>query len=486
MFHSPLIRANRFSSRNADGFFSRVQPTPVDNPRLVHLNHALSAEFGLQPEDFSAERFLDYLGGKPLPAHLDPIAMAYSGHQFGVFNPGLGDGRAILLNEFKDRSGECWEFQLKGSGPTPYSRGFDGRAVLRSVIREYLGSEAVWGLGIPSTRALCLVDSESPVIREQIETGSMMIRVSPSHIRFGSFELFYGQGQHQHLKQLADYCIVQHFNEIKDGDDRYGLWFDEIVRRTAQMVAHWQAVGFCHGVMNTDNFSILGLTFDYGPFGFMEHYDPGHVCNHSDHQGRYAYDQQPRMAFWNCMCLAQALTPIVQHDRLQQALELFEPALQQQYLQLLRAKLGLQRPDPQDSPLVTRLLELLAREKLDYSRFFRGLCHLDTDRPGAEWIYQQGDREAIDAWLNDYRRRLEAEATGPVPRQQAMLRRNPKYILRNYLAQEAIEQAQQGDYGEVERLLQLVHHPYDEHPEFERYAESAPPGAAGLSVSCSS
>ncbi len=488
MFHSPLILPSRYISLSEEGFYSRARPTPLDNPRLVHLNQQLADEFRLNREDFSQTGFLDYLGGKGLPESLDPVATAYSGHQFGVFNPGLGDGRAILLGEFSDRRGQRHEFQLKGSGPTPYSRGFDGRSVLRSVIREYLGSEAIHGLGIPTTRALCLVDSNTPVVREQLETGSMMIRVAPSHIRFGSFELFYGQGRYTQLRQLANFCIDTCFEQLNDDKDRYGCWFDEIVRRSARLVAHWQSAGFCHGVINTDNFSILGLTFDYGPFGFMEQFDPEHVCNHSDHEGRYAFSQQPRIGLWNCLCLAQALTPLIDRKRLEQGLELYEPELQRHYLSLARAKLGLEQHRESDSALVTRLLELLQTQKLDYSRFFRGLCEL-SDGDGAplpRWLTERGDQPAIEAWVIDYRCRLQQETRSSQQRRKAMRSANPKYVLRNYLAQTAIECAREGDYSEVNRLLKLVQRPFDEHPGCEQYAEPAAEGAADLPVSCSS
>ncbi|MEH6627987.1 MAG: YdiU family protein [Motiliproteus sp.] len=486
MFHSPLIQTNSFAALEDECFFSMVQPTPLVNPRMVHFNPALATEFGLDADDFNQEAFLDYLGGKALPDKLNPLAMAYSGHQFGQFNPGLGDGRAILLGEFQHSEGVPWEFQLKGSGPTPYSRGFDGRAVLRSVIREYLGSEAMWALGIPTTRALCLVDSDTPVIREQVENGSMMIRVAPNHIRFGSFERFFGQGQHQQIQILADFCIENHHPDIHKDEDQYGKWFDQIILSTARMVAHWQAVGFCHGVMNTDNFSILGLTFDYGPYGFMEHYDPGHVCNHSDHEGRYAYDQQPRMAFWNCLCLGRALTPIINRERLERSLELYESELQAHYLKLIRNKLGLMSAQKEDSTLVTQMLELLKTQRLDYSRFFRGLSEFSIGQPGNPWVMQQGCSKNIIHWLEHYQNRLQSEGSDCQQRQQHMKKHNPKYILRNYLAQNAIELAQQGDYSEVGKLIELLHSPFDEHPECEQYADPAPESASNIQISCSS
>lgn len=486
MFYSSQQQPNRYSRLTEGAFYAVVKPTAIESPQLVHFNAALATEFGLDEHHFDQSNFLDVLAGKKYPDNGPPLAMAYSGHQFGNFNPTLGDGRAILLNEFRDQHGQSWEFQLKGSGPTPYSRGFDGRAVLRSVIREYLGSEAMWALGVPTTRALCIVASETPVRRERVEHAAMMVRVAPSHVRFGSFERFHYHREPDFIQQLMDYCIAEDHPELVDTEDAYGRWFDDIVVRTAEMVAHWQAVGFCHGVMNTDNFSILGLTFDYGPFGFMETYDPKHICNHSDHEGRYAYDQQPRMAFWNCLCLARALSAVAEQPRLEKSLELFEAALQGKYISLLRTKLGLRTENVTDSTLVVKLLALLQEQQLDYTRFFRGLCDYTPGQAANVWLLQGRDENAINEWLQLYSERLAEEASDNDSRQTQMRAANPKYILRNYLAQQAIEKAEQGDYSELDTLLKLMHTPFAEHPELESYAAPAPEWAQELEVSCSS
>nr|WP_242521647.1 YdiU family protein [Motiliproteus sp. SC1-56] len=466
-------------------FFARVHPKPLETPRLAHFNARLGDRFGLTETDFSGDAFVDVLAGrKPLPAPVEPLATAYSGHQFGGFNPGLGDGRAMLLGEFSDREGTPWEFQLKGSGPTPYSRGFDGRAVLRSVIREYLACEAVDALGIATTRALCVVASDTQVIREIPEPGAMMIRVARSHLRFGSFEHFYARRQTGHLQQLADYCINRFYPQFKASRTPYRDWFETVVRDTAQLIAQWQAMGFCHGVMNTDNFSILGLTFDYGPYGFLERYDPRHICNHSDTEGRYAFERQPRMALWNCYCLAQSLTPLIARDSLQAALDQFESTLQAGYLARMRRRLGLTREREDDGELLSALLNLLERQQLDYHRFLRGLCHFAGGEARHPWLYERGDREAIDHWLNRYAARLALE---PNPgRAAAMGRENPKFVLRNYLAQEVIEAAQEGDYAPLDTLLKILQAPFEEHRLHDRWCEPAPDWASGLSVSCSS
>ncbi|WP_210397544.1 protein adenylyltransferase SelO [Motiliproteus sediminis] len=488
MFTSAHLYPCRYATLGQADFFAPVEPRGLNHPRLIHLNQPLADHFGLGGADFTPDNFLHYLADKRLPEGVQPLACAYSGHQFGVFNPQLGDGRAMLLGEFADPQGERWEFQLKGSGPTPYSRGFDGRAVLRSVIREYLASEAMAGLGIPTTRALCVVDSDTPVFREEVESASMMIRVAPSHLRFGSFEHFYARQEYDRLRQLADFCIEHYFPDLAERKDRYAAWFETVVVRTAKLIAQWQAVGFCHGVMNTDNFSILGLTIDYGPYGFLETYDPKHICNHSDHQGRYAFELQPRMALWNCYCLAQALTPLVDKAALQAALDRYDPVLQKHYLERMRAKLGLWQAGPTqeqiDEALVAALFQLMQAQQLDYSRFFRGLCAYVDSGDTNEWLLQQGERGPIEAWLADYRLRLEEEPDAD--RANKMRRENPKYVLRNYLAQQAIDAAKEGDNRLVDQLLTLLQAPFDEHPQFEPFSAAAPEWAADLCVSCSS
>lgn len=500
MFRSRVLSRSRFQALSEKKFWSAVQPKALINPRLVVVNHRLAEQFGLDAEDFSRDNFLNFIAGQPLPERVSPMAMAYAGHQFGGFNPFLGDGRAMTVGEVKHQDGTDWEFQLKGSGPTPYSRGFDGRAVLRSVIREYLASEAMAALSIPTTRALCLVDSDTPVFRDSPERGSVMLRVAPSHIRFGSFEYFFAQGEHDRVKELVDHTIRHHFPHHASIDKalphRYADWFREVVIRTAEMVADWQAIGFCHGVINTDNTSILGLTFDYGPYGFLETYDPEHICNQSDHQGRYAFKNQPRTGLWNCLCLAQALTPLISRPELDEALEQFEPCLQAHYLRRMRARLGLVNQQTDDGKLIQDLLELLRSQQLDYNRFFRGLCYRQAEELHATpdsysnltraWLIQDKDHQAIQAWLVRFQQRANNEDELPGTRQQQMLRANPKFILRNHLAQQAIEQAEQGDYQEVSRLTALLLNPYDEHPTLEHYAEAAPKTTRSIAVSCSS
>jgi len=479
---------NSFAALPND-FYTRVAPTPFDTPaRLIHFNTQAAQLLDLDPAVQYDPRFAAAFSGKhPLPG-ADPLAMLYSGHQFGHYVPQLGDGRAILLGEIINTRNQAWEIQLKGSGQTPYSRQGDGRAVLRSSIREYLCSEAMHGLGIPTTRALCLIGSSDEVYREKVETGAMVTRLAPSHVRFGSFEIFFYRDQHEHTRTLADYVISQHYPELAEQADRYLALLHSVVERTARLIAQWQAVGFSHGVMNSDNMSILGLTLDYGPFGFMEAYDPGFICNHSDHQGRYAFQQQPRIGLFNLSCLAQALLPLIEVDAAKAALEGFQARFTAHYHQLMAAKLGFERVDDRVLHLTETLLEQMKNSQTDYTLLFRALCHVerahDKTLPALRDMFI--DRERFDQWLTDYRTHLRTDASADDARHAALRRVNPKIVLRNYLAQIAIEKAEQGDYTEIDQLLTVLQTPFDEHPQFPHYAQPAPEWASDLEVSCSS
>jgi protein adenylyltransferase len=478
---------NRFASL-PDFFYSRLTPTTVPAPYLVSANATAAALIGLDPAEMGTPQFIEtFAGNRPLSG-ADPVAALYSGHQFGHYVSQLGDGRAILLGETINENGERWEIQLKGAGKTAYSRGGDGRAVLRSSIREYLCSEAMYGLGIPSTRALCLIGTDMPVYRESDETGGLVTRLSPSFIRFGSFEVFFYRRQHERLKLLADFTIANYFSHLADTGNAYEQWLQEVVERTAHLMARWQAVGFCHGVMNTDNMSILGLTLDYGPFGFMETFDPAYICNHSDEMGRYAYDQQPDIAAWNCACLAQALTPLVGGDAAKSAIAVYQSAFTNSYVELMLAKLGLE-PEPAAVDILLHLLNVLAQNKLDYTRFFRELCNFDMTTGELNPVLRNTcpDRADFDAWAHDYAALLRRQGQGQMQRQANMKTVNPKYILRNYLAEVAIRKAtKERDFSEVHRLLSILHKPFDEQPEFGDYAKGPPDWAYEIEVSCSS
>jgi uncharacterized protein YdiU (UPF0061 family) len=412
----------------------------------------------------------------------------YAGHQFGHYVPQLGDGRAIMLGEVTNQRGEKWEIQLKGSGLTPYSRDGDGRAVLRSSIREYLCSEAMHGLGIPTTRALCLVDSNDEVYREQIETGAMLTRLAPSHVRFGSFEVFFYRNQHAPLQALADFVIQYHYPELRDESQPYTALLQNVIERTARLLAQWQAVGFAHGVMNTDNMSILGLTLDYGPYGFMEGYNPGFICNHSDYQGRYAFDQQPQIGLWNLTCLAQALTPLIEVDTAKAALQTYQQHFTDHYYQLMAQKIGFEQPNDEVLQLLGDLLDQMQRSQTDYTRLFRGLGEVvvEVTTPHSELRDMFLQRERFDRWLSEYRALLRRDAKPDAERREMMMNTNPKYVLRNYMAQIAIDAAAQQDYSKIEQLMQLLQTPFAEHPELAHYAEPPPDWAGNIQVSCSS
>ena len=469
-------------------FFTELQPTPLPAPFLISLNLALAAELGLDPKWLASPGVVDALSGNRLLTGSRPLASVYSGHQFGVWAGQLGDGRAILLGELATASGPQ-ELQLKGAGRTPYSRMGDGRAVLRSSIREYLGSEAMQGLGSATTRALALTGANAPVRREEVETAAVVTRVAPSFLRFGHFEHFSVRGQHDDLRILADYVIDRFYPACRTSDkfsaNPYAAFLEQVSERTAAMVAQWQAVGFCHGVMNTDNMSILGLTIDYGPFQFLDAFVPGHVCNHSDEQGRYAYNKQPNVAYWNLFCLGQALLPLIGDQELAlAALESYKTVFPREMEARMRAKLGLTTATDADRALIEGILKLLAQDGVDYTIFWRRLSQHVAGGP-AEIVRDMFlDRAGFDAWLQQYSSRLAAEDVRRAG--DLMLKTNPKYILRNHLGELAIRQAKLGDFSMVTILLGLLQAPFEEHPGHEEFAGFPPDWASNIEISCSS
>jgi len=468
-----------------DLHFSPVLPARLDDPVMVSSNKLLAEELGIDPAELATSEMLEIMGGNFMTANIKPIALVYSGHQFGVWAGQLGDGRAMTLGELPaGDSSAIWDIQLKGAGPTPYSRFADGRAVLRSSIREYLCSEAMHGLGIATTRALCLVDSKSQVYREEIEFGATVCRVAQSHIRFGSFEHFHYRNQPESVKALADYVIQRNFPEWAEADNKYYLMFKNCVMKTAKMIAQWQSVGFNHGVMNTDNMSIIGDTIDYGPFGFLDTYDPDHICNHSDTSGRYSFKNQPSVGLWNLNALATSLTSLIDNEDLISALKQYEPEFLDQFRHIMAGKIGLEEYRHDDEQLINQLLELLQINNVDYSIFFRALSAFSDDNQSIR--DQFVDREGFDVWAEKYSTRLAQQNLTDQQRQQSMNALNPKYVLRNYIAQAAIDAAKQGDYSEVHLMLNVLQSPFEEHPPAEKYAGLPPNWADQLSVSCSS
>lgn len=461
-----------YTKMNAESFLSQ--------PFTLHINPSAAQLINLSTRAFEDPDFPFYFSGsKNLPG-AEPLAMVYSGHQFGVWAGQLGDGRALLLGQVRNQNKQLWDVQLKGSGLTPYSRMGDGRAVLRSCIREYLASEAMHCLGIPTTRALALVGTGELVAREVLEPGAILVRLSPSHIRFGHFEHFFHSQRGDLVKQLADYVIGEHFPGYS-----YVEWLLEVIQKTAQLVAHWQALGFAHGVMNTDNMSVLGLTLDYGPFGFMEGFDPGYICNHSDTYGRYAFDQQPAVALWNLHAFAYALQPLLPFKEAQEILSTFDGEFRAHYRMLMTKKLGLETYRHGDEKLWQSLLNLMAQDQADYTLTFRALSYLDSEQDTRTLTNLFKHSEKLKAWLILYFERIKH-----IPRKQRqaqMLAINPKYILRNWIAETVIRQAEdEENYTLLDTVLKIMQSPFEDHPGFEHFAAFAPEHLQNLCISCSS
>ena len=473
-----------------------IAPSPLPDPYWIAVSTKAAELVGISLGSNQLPQDPDWLavlagnstelGGRLFPK---PMATAYSGHQFGHWAGQLGDGRAILLGELKQQ-----ELQLKGAGMTRYSRMGDGRAVLRSSIREFLCSEAMHALGIPTTRALSLVGSKQPVRRETMETAAVCSRLAPSFIRIGHFEHYAANGLHARLQELAAYLIEAHYPECQSSPTPYLALFKAISARNARCVAQWQGVGFCHGVLNSDNISALGLTMDYGPFGFLDHTALDHICNHTDSGGRYAYHRQPKIMHWNMACLANAMVPLVEiespgedaADILRTALSAFPPEYEAKWLALFRGKLGLLTDSLEDTELIESLLQLMHANRADFTNVFRSLSAIEKKNADSNWRDQFLDRDAADDWLMQYRTRLMQESSSDAERAAHMNRINPKFILRNHLAQRAIEMAQGDDFTEVNRLQLILSRPFDEQPAFKQYALAPLPDEVVTDLSCSS
>ncbi|MGG5838891.1 protein adenylyltransferase SelO [Huaxiibacter chinensis] len=466
------------------GFYTALKPTPLENARLVWHNESLANELGVPASLFQPAEGAGVWGGETLLPGMQPLAQVYSGHQFGVWAGQLGDGRGILLGEQPLPDGRSVDWHLKGAGLTPYSRMGDGRAVLRSTIREALASEAMHALGVPTTRALSIVTSDTQVARETYEQGAMLMRIAQSHVRFGHFEHFYYRREPEKVRQLADYVIQHHWPQFHDDADKYVLWFRDVVARTASLMACWQTVGFAHGVMNTDNMSILGLTFDYGPYGFLDDYQPGYICNHSDYQGRYSFENQPSVGLWNLQRLAQSLSPFIDVEALNDALDHYQEVLLQHFGKLMRRKLGMVTQEKGDNEILNGLFALMAREGSDYTRTFRLLGQTEQHSAASPLRDEFIDRAAFDSWFAIYRERLQHDNIDDAARQQQMNGVNPALVLRNWLAQRAIEQAEKGDYAELHRLHQALTTPFADRED--EYVSRPPDWGKRLEVSCSS
>jgi uncharacterized protein YdiU (UPF0061 family) len=501
--------------------YSRVLPTQVTKPTLVGYSKEMAEQLGLSIDDCESDHFAQVFAGNQLLSGMEPYAICYGGHQFGQWAGQLGDGRAINLGEVVNKQNQRWALQLKGAGLTPYSRTADGLAVLRSSVREFLCSEAMYHLGVPTTRALSLILTGEQVVRDmfydgnpQSEPGAVVCRVAPSFTRFGNFQIYAARGETDLLRQFVDYTIRTDFPHLLKNSEQiskkiYMHWFEEICRTTAEMIVHWQRVGFVHGVMNTDNMSVLGLTIDYGPYGWLDNYDPDWTPNTTDASlRRYRYSQQPQIALWNLVQLANAIYPLIEDaEPLQQALTVYHKTFDQGWQAMMAQKLGLKAFNPEtDEELCKELLALLAVVETDMTIFYRKLSVLDVDIEINELSDEQLIEPLLDAyyrldavdeayqsrftkWIRKYLLRVQKEGTAQAEKKQRMNAVNPKYVFRNYLAQLAIDKAEQGDFSMINELLEVMRSPYDEQPDKEEYANKRPdwarqrPGCSMLSCS---
>ena len=469
-------------ARDLDGFYVNWKATRVPNPRLVKFNRELAEELGLDGDALASDRRVGVFAGNHAPEGATPLAQAYAGHQFGGFVPQLGDGRALLLGEVIDRRGQRRDIQLKGSGPTPFSRAGDGRAALGPVLREYLIGEAMHSLGIPTTRALAAVVTGEPVFRESVLPGAVLTRVAASHIRVGTFQFFAARGEQEKVRRLADYVIDRHYPEIKGRQDPYLELIERVSERQALLVARWMHVGFIHGVMNTDNMAISGETIDYGPCAFMDHYDPATVFSSIDSHGRYAYANQPRIAHWNLARFAETLIPLIDADRTRaiaratEVVNRFPEKYQRYWLTGMRAKLGLLSEDEADVNLAAGFLTAMEGNKVDYTLAFRFLADAAVGREeGIRALF--ADPSTYDLWSEQWHARLAREGSLPHERADKMRRANPAFIPRNHRVEEALTAAvERGDYEPFDTLLKILSHPFDDQPDFAAFAESPPEG----------
>ena len=473
-------------ARLPEYFYSRLAPTPVAAPQLVKVNAELARFLSIDANFLASAEGVEILAGNRIAEGSEPIALAYAGHQFGYFVPQLGDGRAILLGEVVGRDGLHYDIQLKGSGPTPFSRRGDGRAALGPVLREYIVSEAMATLGVPTTRALAAVTTGEQVFRETVLPGAVLTRVASSHLRVGTFQYFAAHGDTEGIRSLADYAIARHYPEAAGKKRPYRALLDGVIARQAHLVAQWMLFGFVHGVMNTDNTSISGETIDYGPCAFMEAYEPDKVFSSIDHQGRYAYSNQPRAALWNLTRLAETLLPILELEEgsestaiasANQALAAFDPTFAAARTAGLRRKLGLFKEREGDAALAEDLMQRMATNGADFTLTFRRLCDAVAGSQGDEEVRNQfADAGAYDLWASEWRRRLEEEPVSAEARATAMRLANPAYIPRNHVVEAALDAAvQRREFQPFEELLKVLSHPYEERPGLERYVTPASP-----------
>jgi serine/tyrosine/threonine adenylyltransferase len=473
---------NRFIDLGSE-FYQEKQPEPVTDPYLVDYSPSVGRLIDL-PEKGGEDFLANFSGNQPMQG-TQPLAMTYSGHQFGSYNPRLGDGRGLLLGEVSNKENISWDVHLKGAGPTQFSRGFDGRATLQSSIREHLGSEALNGLGIPTTRSLAIIGIRELIFRQKPELAAILVRIADCHIRFGSFEFFHYTNQPKNVELLANFAIEHYHSDIRNEPDRYRIFFRRVLNLTAKLISKWQSVGFVHGVMNTDNMTITGTTFDYGPYGFMDGFNNRYTPNSSDIHGRYAYQQQAEIGFWNLNKLAETLIPLVGADVLQKEIKHYQPIFNRFYKEEIGRKLGLSILDSEFSQLMKEMFQLLQNQQLDYSNFFRDLAN-----------YQGITDCSIElrSWFDRYLKLCDRESISHTERKKKMDAVNPKYILRNHLVQRALEKAlKEADFSEVTRLRVLLEKPFEDRPELFKkynieadfYSQDTPQEFLGRQTSCS-
>ena len=471
-----ILKQHSYSLLRHD-FYSKQAQEPLNNPFLIHINKILLDELGLSKESYE-DLMLIFNGTIQIP-NIQAVSMNYAGHQFGQYVQQLGDGRGILLGEIEAKN-KYLDIHVKGSGKTPYSRFGDGRAVLRSSLREYLCGEAMHGLGIPSSRSLMIFGSNDVVYREKSETAAMIVRTAKTHVRFGSFEKFFYDGLFDRHKELCDYVISQYLPDKEKSNKKYSYLLESIVIKTASLIANWQSVGFCHGVMNTDNMSILGETLDYGPFGFMDNFNPSHICNLSDTSGRYSYQNQPYVGMWNCTALANTFKHLINKEEIAKIMSVYEKTYAKRLFALYKNKLGLRENRNTDEALVQELLNVMEVQKLDFTRTFRSLSNILKTNNSIKVD------DSLKSWSQKFKERHDIEIADIDSRITQMNEINPKFILRNYMLQNAIDQAEEGSYKEIDILMKLITKPYEENLEYERYSEESPEWAKSLGLSCSS
>lgn len=470
-------------------FYQKKDPIPFENPHVVAFNENLADELGIDPGEKQNPLLAEYLCGKKSLAGAEPLAMYYAGWQFGVYNPHLGDGRALLLGQIIDERGRRWDLHLKGCGATRFSRGFDGRATLRSSIREYLGSEALHHLGIPSTRALCVVGSTEKIDRETKEPAAMMLRVAETHVRFGSFEGFYHRGEEENVRTLADYVIAHQYPEIpRQTKEGYGLFLSATAEKTASTIAKWQAFGFTHGVMNTDNMSVTGLTLDYGPYGFLETFDRDHVSNHSDHFGRYSYGNQPAIARWNLEKLARCLEGLVDEKQSWDAIETYNKVFSETYREHMLRKFGFEKEKKKSLRFIEKTLGMLAEFETDYHIFLRNISDVRCHGSFGEnpWLMELSETsEQWRQWFEEYAGELRGNSLPDLERKKLMDSVNPRYVLRNHIMETAIKEAlERENYSEIEKVRKIFENPFSDQSGCESYAADPPEWSKSLVVSC--